>query len=60
MRKIMFNGVSPRGTLRPRKMWSPGEALEVADDVAEELLGEPGFVLLKKATPRRSRNRQEG
>ena len=49
----MFNGVSPRGTLRPRRMWRPGEELDVADDVAEELLGEPGFVLLKRPGKRR-------
>jgi hypothetical protein len=58
MKKIMFNGVSPKGTLRPRRMWSPGEALNVADDVAEELLGEAGFMLLKE--PGKPRKRQEG
>jgi len=57
MRKVMFNGVSPKGTLRPRRLWSPGEVLNVADDVAVELLGEPGFMLLKE--PERARSRKK-
>ena len=63
MKKVMFNGVSPMGTLRPRRMWSPGDTLDVADDVAKELLGEPGFVLLKEPTlkkPVKPKKRQEG
>lgn len=55
MKKVMFNGVSPRGTLRPRRMWTPGDILDVADDVSEELLREPGFLLVKtelKAKPK--------
>jgi len=48
MKKVMFNGVSPRGTLKPRRMWTPGDILDVADDVSEALLREPGFVLLKE------------
>jgi len=57
MRKVMFNGVSPKGTLRPRRLWSPGDVLNVADDVAVELLGEPGFMLLKE--PERARPRKK-
>lgn len=50
MKKVWFSGVSPKGTLRPRRMWTPGDILEVADDVAEELIREPGFILLKEKT----------
>jgi hypothetical protein len=28
-------------------MWTPGDILEVNDNVAEELIREPGFVLVK-------------
>ena len=48
MKKVWFNGVSPKGTFRPRRMWNPGDILEVADDTAEKLLREPGFSLLKE------------
>jgi len=59
MKRIMFSGVNPKGTLRPRRMWSPGDVLEVADDVAEELLGEPGFMLLKPEKPKKSKKAEE-
>ena len=48
MRKVRFTGISPVGTLRPRRMWSPGEVLEVEDDVAEELNRQPGFKMLRR------------
>ena len=47
MKKVWFKGVNPKGTMRPRRMWTPGDILEVEDRVAEELLGETGFMLLK-------------
>ena len=53
MRKIKFNGVGRVGTLRPRRVWSPGEVMEVEDDVARELAGQPGFSMVR---PRRSRS----
>ena len=59
MKRIMFNGVNPKGTLRPRRMWAPGDILEVADDVAEELLREPGFMLLKPEKPRKPGKAEE-
>jgi hypothetical protein len=60
VKKVMFNGVSPKGTLRPRRLWSPGDALDVADDVAGELLGETGFVLLKEPDKVKPRKRRGG
>ena len=54
MKKIWFNGLNPKGTLRPRRIWNPGDVLEVADDVAEELLKEPGFILLKPEKPKKA------
>ena len=48
MKKVWFSGLNPKGTLRPRRMWTPGDILEVNDDVAEELVREPGFMLLKE------------
>jgi len=52
MRKVRFSGVRRVGTLRPRRMWSPGEVLEVKDDVAEELKDLPGFTVLGRSTRR--------
>lgn len=51
MKKIKFNGVGRVGTLRPRRVWSPGEVLKVEDEVARELAGQSGFSIVK---PRRS------
>ena len=48
MRRVMFTGIRRVGTPRPRRMWSPGEALEVEDDVAEELNRQPGFKVLRR------------
>jgi len=48
MRKVRFTGIRRVGTLRPRRMWSPGEVLEVEDDVAEELSRQPGFKMLRR------------
>jgi len=47
MKKVWFNGVNPKGTLRPRRMWTSGDVLEVSDDAAKELIREPGFMLVK-------------
>ena len=62
MRRVRYNGLRPMGTLRPRRMWSPGEVLEVDDDVAEELARENDFELVSKPVlrvrgrrPRRTR-----
>jgi hypothetical protein len=59
MRRVRFTGIRRLGTLRPRRMWSPGEELEVEDDVAEELGRQPGFTILrsppKKKAPKRSK-----
>ena len=57
MRKVRFTGIRRVGTLRPRRMWSPGEVLEVEDDVAEELNRQPGFKMLRR--PPRKNKAQE-
>jgi hypothetical protein len=56
MKKVKYTGVRPQGTLKPRRMWSPGEVLEVENEVAEELVGAPGFELVKT---RRTRKKAE-
>jgi hypothetical protein len=48
MKKIRFNGLRPKGTLRPRRMWTPGEVLEVEDEVAGELLWETDFTQIEE------------
>ena len=58
MRKVRFTGINQVGTLRPRRMWSPGEVLEVEDDVAEELNRQPGFRMLRRS-PRKKEKIQE-
>lgn len=47
MKKVKYTGVRPQGTLRPRRMWSPGEVLEVENEVAKDLVEAPGFELVK-------------
>ena len=54
MRRVMFTGIRRVGTLRPRRMWSPGEVLEVEDDVAEELGSQPDFKVLKKPSKKKA------
>jgi len=55
MRRVKFTGVRPRGTLRPRRMWLPGEVVKVENDVARELLESPGFESAgrRRAKPRK-------
>jgi len=59
MRRVRFTGIRRVGTLRPRRMWSPGEVLEVEDEVAEELGGQLDFKVLrrppKEKAPKRSK-----
>jgi len=55
MRRIRFTGLRPTGTLRPRRMWLPGEDAKVENDVAKELLGSPGF---EPASRRRAKPRK--
>lgn len=57
MKKVRFSGVGRVGTLRPRRVWSPGEVLEVEDDVARQLSGQPGFEIVRSR--RRSRTPKE-
>ena len=57
MRKVKYTGLRPMGTLRPRRMWRPGEILEVDDDVAEKLCKGSDFTLIKKARSRRKREK---
>ena len=53
--KVKYTGVRPKGTLRPRRMWSPGEVLELEDGLAEDLAGERDFEILRKPRSRRSK-----
>ena len=56
MKRVKFTGVRPQGTLRPRRMWSPGEVLEVENEVARVLVEAPGFEMVKT---RRTRKKGE-
>ena len=58
MRKVKYTGLRPMGTLRPRRMWRPGEILEVDDDVAEKLCKGSDFTLIKKARSKRRREKE--
>jgi hypothetical protein len=48
VKKIKFNGTRRKGTLTPRRIWSPGEKLMVEDEVAEALENDSEFVIVKK------------
>jgi len=53
MKKVKFGGLRPKGTLNPRRLWRPGETVEVEDDEAEALLRDPEFQQVKTGTRRR-------
>ena len=57
MRKVKYTGLRPMGTLTPRRMWRPGEILEVDDDIAKKLARDPNFMLVVKARSRRRREK---
>ena len=58
MKKVRFSGVGRVGTLRPRRVWSPGEVLEVEDDVAKQLTGQPGFEIVRSRSRRRASQKE--
>ena len=43
MTRVKYTGVTRKGTLRPRRMWPPGEVLEVDNEIASELIKSPDF-----------------
>lgn len=43
MKRIRFKGARRKGTITPRRLWAPGEVVEVNDDEAETLLRDPDF-----------------
>lgn len=57
--KVKYTGLWPKGTLHPRPMWWPGDFLDVDDNVAEELLRERGFMLLKPEKPKKPMKAEE-
>jgi hypothetical protein len=48
MKKIKYIGNRRKGTPVPRRVWSPGEELLVHDEVAEALLEDSEFEIIKK------------
>jgi len=56
MKRIRFNGARRKGTLTPRRLWTPGEVVTVDDGVADELVKDPEFVLVRS----RKRRKAEG
>ncbi len=59
MKKVKYTNVRPMGTIRPRRMWAPGEVLEVEDDVAEELVKSRRFTLVRTRRERRKKSEKE-
>ena len=59
MRKIKYHGIRKKGTANPRRIWTPGEILEVQDDVAEGLLQDPEFKLVKQKRRRTKKQAQK-
>jgi hypothetical protein len=48
MKEVKFSGIRPKGTMNPRRLWTPGESLRLDEEVAEALLKEPGFTLVRR------------
>ena len=55
-KRIRFKGARRKGTLTPRRLWAPGEVLKLDDDVADELVKDPEFQLVRS----RKRKKAEG
>jgi len=47
MKRIRFNGARRKGTLTPRRLWTPGEIVTVDDGAADELVKDPEFQLVR-------------
>jgi len=47
MKRIRFKGARRKGTLTPRRLWAPGEVLKLDDQIADELVKDPEFQLVK-------------
>jgi len=58
MKKVRFSGVGRVGTLRPRRVWSPGEVLEVEDDVARQLAVQPGFEIVRSRSRKKASQKE--
>ena len=56
MKRIRFKGARRKGTLIPRRLWTPGEVVTVDDGVADELVKDPEFQLVRS----RKRKKAEG
>ncbi len=46
-KRIRFKGARWKGTLTPRRLWAPGEVVTVDDCVAEELVRDQEFQLVR-------------
>jgi hypothetical protein len=46
-KRIRFKGARRKGTLTPRRLWAPGEVITVDDIVADELVKDPEFQLMR-------------
>ena len=56
MKEVKFSGLRPKGTLNPRRLWRPGDTVQLEDDVAETLLREHGFsVVTRRRRPKKAR-----
>jgi hypothetical protein len=55
--KVKYAGLRAQGTLRPRRMWRPGEILDVDDKIAEELIKGPEFTPVESSRSIRKREK---
>jgi len=55
---VKYQGIGPKGTLTPRRMWRPGDREKVTPDVAEKLLKESGFVKVRVIKPRKKKTKK--
>jgi len=53
LKRVRFTGPRRKGTLDPRRVWYPGEVIEVDDRVADELAMEPDFIIVKARSRRK-------
>ena len=47
MKRVRFKGARRKGTLTPRRLWTPGEVVSLENGIADELVKDPEFKLVE-------------
>lgn len=45
---VRYDGTTRMGTINPRRMWSPGDQMEVTPEIAANLIKTRGFTIVRR------------